>query len=811
MYYKKTQANQLLKVEDGFATLKSVDDKGDLTFEFEYAISQTDAIKNKTLSVNITAYTQKIQKTKILESVTNQPNTKQTIENILLHIPLTNSAIKNHKEFTIGSVKSDITAFIDNELVGKIRKATTSNSNEVFSSSRTLKTISSFELKQSNNNFPVLHFETNQSITSSINDDVEHLAHKMIINHGIDPSYIVDLTNRNTTAIESMEGILRPTQTRFEYPTHPASRLLNYYLFGDTRHPVELVTSDIPDNKTQQVIVNESQDELKIYVKFIIPKHKIKTSILDLTNCFIKFDLMQNNAPFNTIIKNINLYEHINSFFIPKIPPIVSQAPSVLGNQTNLSISQVDQNANGVSIYKKNINRMNILSNEYVKIGDYKIEKLQNNKIISVESSQHLTTLYRVIPTHDDIIGYSYTNIVVNPKKITKSKAIVLSSKLVSNGILLSALDMSSEIISIQFLSRNLTTHETNFHSISEPILVDSLIKESKSMFVLDKDVQEHHVYEYILRIFYLSGTSDYAGNVVTEFIHINPGKVDTKISNIIIDHDNSQPNVSFSIDTTIIDNNIDIISFLLKQQNVYDSFQNDITKEREFIKGLITHNVQRVDLTTGTRSDYGIISNTQFSDVALQVNNSCEPLIYGHKYRYDVFVSIRLPETMLQKFFKKMIDPVTKKVYFFHPEKFLHPLALREGILVTPMGLKSLYSQNEWGHGIVGLTQTVDISLDIEQIKIVKAEAKKLNNYTNIISWSTQGNISNVDHFLIIKESHSIRTIIGRAHANLANGNFIFQHVLSRYDTGEFSYKIIPVNNSFKDEQSISTNSVII
>jgi hypothetical protein len=65
MYFKKESQKSIISVTEDFATLVSMTNDGKLEFEFSLDVSQVTAIKEKSVSVDVTVYSNKIKKDNI--------------------------------------------------------------------------------------------------------------------------------------------------------------------------------------------------------------------------------------------------------------------------------------------------------------------------------------------------------------------------------------------------------------------------------------------------------------------------------------------------------------------------------------------------------------------------------------------------------------------------------------------------------------------------------------------------------------------------------------------------------------------------
>jgi hypothetical protein len=76
---------------------------------------------------------------------------------------------------------------------------------------------------------------------------------------------------------------------------------------------------------------------------------------------------------------------------------------------------------------------------------------------------------------------------------------------------------------------------------------------------------------------------------------------------------------------------------------------------------------------------------------------------------------------------------------------------------------------------------------------------------------WKLQGNIDNIDHFLITKDSSGVRTLIGAAHSEFLNGNCLKYVKLTNRDNGTYKYIITPIYNDYSVGVPVYTNQITV
>jgi len=518
------------------------------------------------------------------------------------------------------------------------------------------------------------------------------------------------------------------------------------------------------------------------------------------------------NMPIDSITKILDVSNHLHIYHTPKRAPRVKATASDISTRINLEIKQVDHGAEEVLIFKKNFWIASPEIEDYSLIGTYALTSKDQSLLVQVDLPKSSPVLYRVIPRgKQSTLGSEYTNVAVRPLRYSPVRSVALTAHQVDVGIQVEVRHIPTNVVAVQYLRWNLTTFDSEPTTIGSDIgFVDDSTRQADLLTTIDSDVQQHNIYRYAIRLIYLDGQTTEYGDATIEFIKPSPGEVDTRVENLQVDHDNV-PNVTFDITTSVVDTDMDAIKKMLENQGLKEHFDGDITAQRDELKKLIAHTVYRVDLNTGTRENFGILTDPSFDDGALRKNQAIKELEYGHRYRYEIYPLLRAPETLFDGFQKEAVDQVTKKPYVFSPAKFLHPFTLRRGVLVSVGGAKQRYAKDPMAYGIIGSIVFIEASFDQDGAKVIDSSATKFDRFTNIVSWRVQGDIRQVDHFLIMKQVHGMRTMLGKAHSEFANGTCQYVHPFNRHDAGAIQYIIVPVMNDYKLGQASVTNTLLV
>lgn len=826
MFFTLERTHSILKVDDNYARLEEIKnrhgyytgDPDDLHFEFRYRVKQLDIVQKGTMTVRVTLLKGNVSQQQVIPA---NGDSREMIGNILQNVSNAKLASKEQERNVISRRNSDISAKINNEILPKLRAGV--NPKDIQELRRTsLKLRSVHEIKGKNEDKPLLQKLAHTSITnmhhelsSSIEFDHRAAMHDLVLRQGIDPSRIFDLTHRSISSSDSFKGTVR-TSGMTEKETDVLVKLLHKHIFDVKSSPMNTLTSQLTDAQAQVEVAELSVgDEIEIPIKMVISGKSLRrqSRLQDVSNFTVRFDLIdnKNGTVIDSVAKNLDVSKHVQLYRTPLIPPHARVSMNYIASKATIEIEQVDPGAQSVNVYKKVIHPSSVVVDDYEHIGNFSLTS-QRSLNIHAETPVHSTIIYRIVPVGDNgTMGFEYTNAILNPSRYNVNKAIALNVVSIEQGVEIEANSLPPTATSIMILRRNKTTHEKNFTVVSGVKLIDEQTRESDTFSVVDKLAQHGHIYEYMARVVYKNGLSKETGNIFHEHFQVAEGKIDLKINDIQVDNSDTDPNVTFTIVSNVLDNEINIIKKLLEQQGVDSYFVDDLQQHRELFKGLVGYNVQRVNLTTGEIENFGTLTNDNFNDAELRTNNAVSPLRYECQYRYEVSALMRNSETLFEQFVKERIDPYTKKTYKFKPSKFLHPIALTEGVLVTSAGLRTKYTKDQLSHGKIGTVAYTTVSFNKERTQIVNLVAASFNRTLNVLTWSIQGNIKEIDHFLIMKEVYGIREIIGKAHCEFPNNNVQYLHPIKRTDTGEFRYIVKPIFNDYDIGIEAVSNAVVV
>lgn len=821
MYFKSQKVSGLLKVDNFFVTLNSVNDDDDLDFTFSYKISQSQALKQKALAVEVSVYSQILTREKVLTNTVQRGfvNSKKLIGKAVTQVTAAKTTKNEQDNFLMARRRSDITSYVSNSVVAKLASGVDpKNVQELYK--KKIKLVDIAELKKSNDDRPVLTYATpsaiyeNVDLATSASIEIDAKFHRLeMLNRGIDPSYVAGMTHLSIPAQDAVQGTIRKQKTSDQNFSSQA-QLLNSLVFAPDNFRKESTTNVLQHGQMTHVFETETTDEITIGVPVVIPKSRRKLpNGKEVSVVYVEYRLINSKTGevIDKIIRDLDITKHYQFYMTPKVPPFVQASASSAKSRVNLSIKQQTSNATEIAVYKKYFNKAVTTVDDYTLVGTYRLDNSTKPFTIEVDKPQNSIAVYRIVALgKTGIRGSDYTNVVILPSKTQYKNSFAAVLLPLENGIQIEVTEIPSSVVSIQPVVRNLTTHQKEFTNVSEPILIDDSARTADHISTVDQNVVSDHTYEYAFRLYHRSGTTEVTGNKVLDYISVQPGKISVQLQNVGVIH-NPTADVRFDVVFDLGDTTVGILRSILDRDDISKYFDDDIKRERDFLKGLIAHNIQRIDLTTGEREDLGILTGQQFSDLTVSEKNSINPLITSHKYRYEIYTMLRSPETMFETLRKAKVDPLTKKPYVFSPAKFLHPVVLKRGVIVSNAGLKSRFGQDQLMYGSLGLTKTIDVSFDEDPATVVDLSVTRLSKTYNVLSWRLDGNVSLIDHFLIMKEVNGVRTMVGKAHSEFLYGNCTVYHKLSGRDIGELRYVIVPVFNTYDAGPFVKSNAILI
>jgi hypothetical protein len=802
-FIKAKLASSIISIDNAnFASLARYG-KGVSIYSFSYTIDTAAALEKNAFSVKIYITPSELPKPQsifTLNAVSLKPVPKTLVNNILQISSIKKDTKNNNLNLAIQPKTSDFTTKISNA----------SPTEPVQKTSFKLMPIQA--ISQQNNPEPILQQTVFQA--QPITNTVQTLSLKTILQDKKDPGEIT--TNFSTPSTKGFQGfsLVKPLS-----PLKPINQIA-YKVLNNSFNPTNTESEGLEISTVVPIVSKESNT-----IQTISKTMSFQPNFLNGLGDFqVHFELIgENNIVLQKISKKVDHAQNLKIIQTPSVPPSVSVINLNKPGKNLLEIAQKDNNAVAVSIFRKEIKKTKrIEDTEYVFVSKLDLSKSDGSIIFEDLVGNASDIIYRVIPAGEiDQLGSVYTNVVA-PAVRTKL-ASKLSNRLIyagvtaqinQEGIRVDVFSLPPGVAAVKVLVRDKTIFEKKFRSVlseeskSSTLAVSDI--ETTHVF-LDKNVKTGHVYEYCCVLLYSNGDEEIAtGCDYIEYTPFSAGVVDTSLSLPRVLTTNKGLDVQFRISSNIIDNNISTVKDLLESQGLSSLYQEELESEKDSLNNLIAHSIRRIDLSTGRSEYFKTFSGAVFSDAENRAVNAVSPLRSGRTYRYIVSALLRTPETLFEQSTQIKENKIGLQVEVL-PLKFLHPVALNQGNIVTPASLKSNYSKEPFEFGNVGNFVSQDVTVEISQPRVFNVKVIRFNEQINILRWNVSGAKDLIDHFLIITERFGAEEIIGKAHTRFPSNVIQFLDRESPKEPGSFRYKIIPVYKTYEHGPVLVSDEVII
>jgi len=581
----------------------------------------------------------------------------------------------------------------------------------------------------------------------------------------------------------------------------------------------------LPEDTYITTIKKVATDTINVADKLIIPVNILGKS--DFKLVFELFDINEKRVQkFETFVShNTNL----NTLFIT-IPPRISKKNNGGTSGNTLLIEQLDPFAKGIEVYRRTLfSQENEPIANYKKIADIPLTAGMDPYTFKDNVVTNNDIIYRFIPYNEDksLASVFSTILIPNesrsiPRKVTKRRSFcVLDYSTDVDSLIVKASDVPVEAVAICFYRRNKTINEKNFTRISNIIRVQS--NSILPMRLVDQKVKKYNVYEYKIGIIYLDGIEQLAPQLLTvEYRPIDKNIATANIVNLQNStYGNGIPDVTFNVTYSVNNNQAEDLKKLLTAQNLLAEYGQDIIDNKQKLQNLFAYKVLRLNQTTSEIEDFGVITDTVFSDRKQGISKGIKPLVPGVQYKYTISTLLRDPETLYPTSHRTVAKTVKEsrknlnlvKTYEFYPYEWVQPVTFRNGTLYTDSSIVRSYPQTlpSFEFGPVVDIKEITISVAEDLPKITNAVANAIRNRGCLLEWNVVGNNKKIDYFIITRDMSGLKTIVGAAHSITSTGNYLFLDQFNNNEKGPATYFITPVYYNDIQGTASQTNRIVI
>jgi hypothetical protein len=819
----KKKSEKIISFDDNYISLKNINEKGDLEFAITYKVNQKIVVNKNINKVKVTLYINEnaSQKIDLASPPVNKTNNSITAESMMQNILFMNQQYLQHtekyKQSIVTEVISDVTTSISNTSIAQLKKGVTETKNI-----KVMVPINIGGVSPVMGNNRVLTVEQQ-------NADLRKYLLNLLIKENFDPSDLVLV--HNSDYISSVKNISGIFSVKKDKKLRGRSWLDNGRIDNKNVTKAAIVTNTNEKSKTSQLsdnndyhvsITPQDTQDIKVTCSFLIKKEDInKFSFLSLEKAKLKFSVLDTKSiSLDDVEKDVNIYEYYKRYITPKIAPIVNFFSFESNNKAILQITQQDKTANSVALYQKkiSISKVGNVYEPYSFIGVYRLKQFETDNV-PIQISENVINIIRVIPIYSEgfdtqsYYGNDFTNIVINNNRKNKEfNNVSIVSKITSSGVMIEVRDIPNNVVSFLIKKRNMTLFEKDYSIVDGELNFVNTNKKHEMFSIGDKNVKDGYIYEYSCEVIYRDGKKDICGVTYIEYIPLVKNLVSTKIENLKTFTNEDNLDVSFQIITNKLDTHHSSVEKLLKQDEKQDFYKDELSQSKKDFNGLLAWKITRINLTEGKKEEIGVITDPNFVESKYRNINSLEPLKNGHNYRYEVNTLSRNPDTMFPDNRVEYINPVTKLKHHYYPYKFLHPITLKHGNLVSKNSIKFHYPKEEMEFGRIGDIEYIDVGFELPKTSVIEdILVEKFDNEYVYVSWKYLNDIKNVDFFMVLLLEHDAKRIIGKVQANSNKNRHQFIHVLERNEMGNYRYIIIPFMNDFTMGKEYISNPILV
>ena len=776
---QQQQQSGILSLPEDFAILEKIVDNSKCVYRVFYQVNPTAASQNRAYRVAITAL-----KTPAIVPPVKTFVGPLVVENLLLRNSLLKDATRSQEKKQPDLV-SDITAWISNESTRTLTSGMPAKTVK-----KKVEAVDVKSLEERNIEAPLLASMPLVPTVAISKPSYKRSSMDLLMNLGIDPSVAA---------------------TRSHIAITPVA------LFGGTRKSLAPVVS-LADNFT--AVVSSLAQVVVPVVTTTTVSHVSAEEVLrlplDLDDFTLEFKLLDNNN--STVEKLTRLVEHgknVSILLTPKLPPVVNTPVSNKPGRTVLDIMQTDPIATGVRIYRKSVSYNNQTVTPYVFAGLIPLTIEDGNKRFEDLFPNYSPVIYRVVPVgRTGELASEFAGVVGKsdpryglPTKIKNNSVSISTTMETGGGIRVELGTMPAGSVAVELWRTDMSMASPSTVLAGRATLTAT---DKDSTVFVDTNVHQGRMYRYFCKFWNKEGSSVVGSSAaLVEYQPETSNIADTQIAGLTVtDLDDGTTEAKFNMLTSLVTTNEDKIKQALEQQGLSRFYNDNITKDN--LQNLVAYKITRANLTTGELEEFGVTTETKFSDRTMGEVKGASPLRAGEDYRYTVSTHFRPAETMLDEYTKQVTyadQPL--KNYTYKPSRWLHPVTLDNGNLVTTKTLQANYSKDEFTFGKVGKISTVDVLLSKTLPAVFQATAVKVNSRFVKLQWKLRGNTAAIDHFTVVLEVLGQRMVVGKCHGLSDTGQFQFIDSLDNGERGLLTYYIIPIYHDFTMGTEVKTNEV--
>lgn len=617
----------------------------------------------------------------------------------------------------------------------------------------------------------------------------------------------------------------QPQQSGENIDNQTASRLNRSLLKNEKIDPSQgILIENARSNKIKHLQKFYLEDSLSSFVNTNYYSVEKQVIFSDRVRITAKMNIPKNFS-FTYLDLEFEVYKKGISIFIDKKKAKLEMArllsaykrvedmPIIGGNSKNgtISIKQSDI-SNSIDIHRKS----------YMSNGQFSTSELvdkvniQKNKSAFYKCNypENRLDIYRFFSYNSEntVRSSKYASIVVGDVTIDSSSIIIIDDPTNNNAVKIRLLNAHPEAIQYSILRKLgnryiVVKNFTNISSVNE---------------AYDTGLTEGKVYTYAVKYKLNSGTI--VNSITQDHLFINSSE-NSDISTTIIrtnytpatDQEDG-PSFTMNISCRIKEDKTSELIGQLSSNALYQQYANEFIKINDTVNSLIRINVVRINHRTGIRETFSGLTadsaNLAAGQFLFEDNPQSRkkfgilPLELFTNYTYEIRVAVLNPIVLLRDYVKTSTVTVgnSTRIYYYRPYKWLQNSVKKSGTLPASDSEGNPLVDEDAESLNVGVAARYDTAGQSKLLaEVVDLSVERIEVDTARISWSLQGEKSDYDHFVVVKDVNGNKKILGTYH----NESFIDN--LSFEDSGTIFYYVTPVLSDFTVGTTAISNSLLV
>tara|TARA_Y100000592_G_scaffold74264_1_gene115786 strand:- start:25811 stop:28300 length:2490 start_codon:yes stop_codon:yes gene_type:complete len=571
-------------------------------------------------------------------------------------------------------------------------------------------------------------------------------------------------------------------------------------------------TNSLPPSSLVQSYRFVRTPKRKISKKVSIPRSVLKK----VGRFFVTVNAVDDRGiTIQTEFLEINHAKNMITFTKPLLAPDIRSTTTRQPGRNIVKITQKDERATGFTLLKRSIGNSDFdISRPYEVIGRFPLKFGEGTRTVRDKTNNAKTVIYRVIPylgrssltSTFSMLVVKGLDRVIHKRNTRLNNASIFAENEISS-VRIEISHILDDPVALQLVRRDLTKHHKVYSNVKEGFMKIRNANNGATYEFTDTTTKNNHIYEYGCFMIFSNGERVFTNDTsIVERRPRNPKSATIIISNFSVDEE--ERNVTFDVESEISKQTPDELQDLLESQGLSSIFNDVLNANRDDLKGLIAHEIKRIDKKSGAEEYFGVLTGKTFNDKNQGKIMGVSPIEEGHTYRYQISTLLRKPQQLVPGYTQVKDGPNGK--FLVSPAKYFNPYTLRTGIGVEG-GNPASVATSPLALGSLDNFLEIDVNFPIINPEVTSIQAQRYTRNFVKIDWEISGDPNKIDYFVLVESQFGVQKIVDLIHANTDNNSFQYLHEVDPENPGEFSYQVIPKLINGDDGLAATSPSLVI